>query len=178
MVRTFTRSLSRCLAAPAVVVLLCGTGVAAGAQRTAGLPVGARVRVHRPQAPTLLDGTLLRQDSAGLVLAVPGRAPGVASAVRVPRVDVRRVERYRGTLPEAEAFRRGARRGALAGAVVGGAVTYVAMLVERGRTCRDCLGRVPVVPAVTGLLLTGVSTLVGGEMGRARREQWQPVPWP
>lgn len=149
--------------------------VAAGplkAQRLDSLTVGARLRVTSlvPARPEY--GALVSADSVVLVFA-PERG---GAAVSTHLVDLRRVEVSQGARPRSQAFRRGARIGLLVGVGLGAVATSLALRADLRGSC-DCYIPATAVVGVLSLAFTGVTTLVGGGIGVATREQWRQV-WP
>ena len=93
----------------------------------------------------------------------------------LPLSELKRVDVSRGARSTDEAFARGATTGALVG--TGISLIAIALAVRADRDCSDCTipGTVFVVPLSAAF--TGVTTLVGGMIGVAGREEWRRV-WP
>jgi hypothetical protein len=153
------------------LVALLGVAAPVRAQRADALPVGVRVRVHRVNPPPYAIGILVRGDSSSLTLLTDGGQEQVLSLSEVDRL-----ERHVGRRSAGAAFRRGAQRGALVGVIVGGAATYAALLDEHRNPCGDCFINAPMAIGALSVVFAGVSTLVGGAIGSARRDQWKAVP--
>ena len=164
---------SLALARATVVMLVLGLAASAlPAQRLDTLAAGARIRVTWPTPPRTVVGTLVRADSAELVLAPDRNGPVLA----VPLATVERVYVSRGVRPKAAAFRRGAAIGFVVGATAGTIATSMALRADRRSTCDCMIPATPVVGAL-GIAFTGVTTLLGGAMGVAGRERWHRA-WP
>lgn len=145
------------------------------AQRADSLPIGARVRVHRHDAPPrIVSGVLLGVDSTGLTLAAAHGAPPRTVAA----ADVARLERHAGRRPTAAAFGRGAARGALVGLALSAVLLGAALVDEQRNPCGDCFINAPVAAGIVAVPLTAGSTLIGGVIGLGRRDRWVRVAYP
>jgi hypothetical protein len=91
------------------------------------------------------------------------------------RSELRRVDISSGQRPTGEAFRRGAKTGALIGIGVGLVATGLAIRADR--ECNDCMIPSTMIALPLSVVFTGATTLVGGMIGVANREQWTQV-WP
>jgi hypothetical protein len=171
-VRNGTRALrSHALALTCVyATVLASSGAPGelGAQRADTLTAGARIRIHTGRR-NAHEATYVRADSGGLVAVVHPGTPATHAWA-----GVRRVERYAGPLSPGEAFGRGARRGAVVGGVLTVAAVAVAAYSDLRRPC-DCGISTTAVVASVGSLYAGVFAGVGGLVGLAYRDRWQPV---
>jgi hypothetical protein len=152
----------------ALVLVIAGP---LGAQSLDSLAAGARVRVARYVPSRMVVGTFVRADSLSLVI-MPNRGP---STMTMSRSDLRRVEISCGRRPTDEAFVRGARTGALIGVGLGLVATGLAIRADR--ECTDCMFPATVIVVPLSVAFAGATTLVGGMIGVASREQWSRV-WP
>ncbi len=155
----------------AVLVLALVVAAPIGAQSLDSLPLGARVRIARYTPPRMLVGTFIRADSLSLVI-MPDRGP---STMTMSRSELRRVDIGSGQRPTGEAFGRGATRGALIGVGVGLVATGLAIRADLD--CRDCMIPITLFVVPASVVFAGATTLVGGVIGVAGREQWRRV-WP
>jgi hypothetical protein len=143
------------------------------AQRADSLTVGAKIRVQRA-APvwTMVRGTYVTRDSVSFVL---DESDGSGVRTNIPMIEVKSVEMSVRQRTSGEAFKRGAGRGALVGIGVGAILMTLATISD----ARDNDSYIPAraVASVFSVLLTGVTTLVGGGIGLAARDQWREVPF-
>ena len=154
-----------------LVALALAAPAPLAAQHLDSLQAGARVRLMR-RAPQLhVVGTLVRADSVVVVMPQAGGEPAV-----VVRDESVTVDLSRGPGNRHDGFSRGAKTGAAVGLAVGLVGIGVAYLIER-----DCVSYCFGTPTAAVLLLpfTGITTVVGGVVGKAlaRRERWERV-WP
>lgn len=113
---------------------------------------------------------LVAADSVNLTLNDPNGSPQV-----VPLDEIVRLERYDGQLGSFEGLRRGARRGFL----IGLGTTTVLMVVSLVVPCQgECDMSPPQFAALVGVLLTAVTTTLGGIIGSQYRAVWTRLPIP
>jgi hypothetical protein len=141
---------------------------AAGAQRAADLPAGARVRLETRGPVPPPEATLVRVAADTLWL----RYAGMADTVGVAFVHVRRLERSVGR-------RSASGQGALTGALVGGALGAVFGAVSTSGNNESCAVSCPsrsTAATTLGAMGAGLGLLVGVAVGAAAREAWERVP--
>ena len=145
------------------------------AQRADSLTVGAKIRVQRA-APvwTMVRGTYVTRDSVSFVLD-EGDSSGVRT--NIPMIEVKSVEMSVRQRTSGEAFKRGAGRGALVGIGAGAILMTLATIADAREANSDSFISARAVAGVFSVLLTGVTTLVGGGIGLAARDQWREVPF-
>ncbi len=143
-----------------------------GAQRVDSLTAGARIRVQRvAPAWTSVRGTYVSRDSLSFVLDPQDRS-GVLDSIPMPEVAAVEISVLHRTA--GQAFGRGAARGALAGIGVGAVLMTLATIAD-AREDGDSYIPARAVAGVFAVLLTGVTTLVGGAIGSTLRDEWKPV---
>jgi hypothetical protein len=144
------------------------------AQQLDSLTVGARIRVQRI-APvwTVVRGTYVTRDSISFALDERGEA---YSRLSVPVLEVRAVEMVVRRRTAGQAFGRGAGFGAVAGASVSAVLMVIAVRSDARSTGDEWISS-SAVAGVFSVLLTGVTTLVGGGLGMLDRDIWKPVPF-
>src|SRR5688572_7199920 len=142
------------------------------AQTLDSLPEGARLRVlrHAPLRPVI--GTLVRADSVSLMVVTERRG----ARLTIPRSDLRRIDVSGGQRSTGEAFRRGAKVGAIIGAGIGLVATGIALHADYTSGC-DCMIPGSAIVGTMSVLFTGATTIAGGLIGLAGREQWEYA-WP
>ena len=167
-----------------LAALLCLATRAGGAQATptpvprdladalSAVPVGATIRLKTRDLPLYgLAGAMLGHVPGGVRLLVHGEPREVSLA------EIRLVERHAGRRDAGEAFGRGAFRGFAVGAVIGTVATLAVWQKERRHGCGDCFISGTAVMGAASVLLTAVTTSVGGFVGLGYRDRWERV-WP
>jgi hypothetical protein len=141
--------------------------VPAAAQSVSSIPVGARVRVQTPPAVGWRVGTLMRFDSANLVLRSWAGSQRMV-AVEIPLLSVHALEVSRG--------HPGARGRGIVGFVIGGFAGGLVGSIGAVSSAED--GEPAPGTAIAGM---AIGAIVGGLLGSAigantGRERWEPVP--
>jgi hypothetical protein len=157
-----------------ILIITIGSAPRLSAQRADSLRVGADIRVDRWQ-PTRqwYRGTYHSRDSLNFVLASP---EDPRDLIAIPLRDLGGVEMLVGRRTAGAAFRRGAGRGALVG-LAASAVMMTVGLISDQQEQDDVFIPATAVAGALSVLTTGVTTLVGGLIGVANRNQWQTVPF-
>jgi hypothetical protein len=161
-----------------IVPLLLGASLALAAslpaQRADSLRVGVQVRVDRWQ-PTreIYRGTYQTRDSLSFVIA---REDDLLERLSIPVRDIGAVEMLVGRRSAGEGFKQGAGRGALVG-IGAGAVLMTLAVIADAREDGDVFISAKAVAGVFSVLLTGVTTLIGGAIGAAHQDTWMQVPF-
>jgi hypothetical protein len=158
-------------------LLLCASVALATslpAQRADSLRVGVQVRVDRWQ-PTreVYRGTYQSRDSLSFVIA---RQDDLLESVSIPVRDIGAVEMLVGRRSAGDGFKQGAGRGALVG-IGASAVLMTLAVVADAREDGDVFISAKAVAGVFSVLLTGVTTLIGGAIGAAHTDTWVQVPF-
>lgn len=156
-----------------VGAVVCALPLAA--QRVDSLTVGAKIRVQRA-APvwTVVRGTYVTRDSVSFVL---DESTGSGVRTSIPMLDVQSVEMSVSQRTSGEAFGRGASRGALVGIGASAILMTLATISDARDGNSDTWISGRALAGVFSVLLTGVTTLVGGGIGLADRDTWSPVPF-
>jgi hypothetical protein len=157
-----------------IVSLVAVSSVPLDAQDIGGAVLGRRVRVWAPN-PTV--GTVIRADSAVLLVVTAHRQAGMGDTITVSRHAIRRVDLSHGLHP---ATLDGARIGGALGGFIGGIVG--AMTYHRPncdpQTDLFCIDFGPGVSILAGVGVGGVAGVVIGAVigSQSRVERWKPAP--
>lgn len=161
---------------PLSVLLGASVALAASlpAQRADSLRVGVQVRVDRWQpSREFYRGTYQTRDTLSFVIAKDG---DLLERVSIPIRDIGAVEMLVARRSAGEGFKQGAGRGALVG-IGASAVLMTLAVVADAREDGDVFISAKAVAGVFSVLLTGVTTLIGGAIGAAHQDTWVQVPF-